>query len=215
MMRSPFCSAGSRPGRRSGGDPGHQLLGLGELVDGAEAFLDDLADGDEALADAVLGDVEDGLLRAVEEERGIVLRLVALLHDAGAGVDQVPEDGLLLDDPAPVLDVGDAGDAVEQAGQVGGAAHALEGGGLDQLVLEGDEVDGLALLGEHGHGLEDAAVGLAVEVVAGEDLGRGVEGGVVHEDGAQHRPLRLGVVGKGLFFRYELGGQDRLPRQGA
>ena len=99
----------------AGGQAGDQLLALRELVDGAEALLDDLADADEALADAVLGDVEDRLLRAVEEEGGLVLRLVGLLRDAGAGVDQVPEDGLLLDDPAPLLDVGDARHAVEEA----------------------------------------------------------------------------------------------------
>ena len=47
--------------------------------------------------------------------RRLVLGLEAGLHDAVAGVDQVPEDRLLLDDARPVLDVGDARDAVEQA----------------------------------------------------------------------------------------------------
>jgi hypothetical protein len=74
---------------------------LRELVDGAEALLDDLVDADEALADAVLGQVEDRLLRAVEQDGRLLLGLVALLDDAAAGVDEVPEDRLLLDDPRP------------------------------------------------------------------------------------------------------------------
>ena len=57
---------------------------------------------------------------------GLVLALEARLHDAVAGVDQVPEDRLLLDDPAPVLDVRDARDAVHERRQVRGAAHRLE-----------------------------------------------------------------------------------------
>ena len=84
--------------------------------------------------------------------------------------------------------------------QVGGAADGLEGPALQQLVLQRDEVDGLAALGERGHGVEDAAVRLAVEVVAGEDLRRRVEGGVVDQHRAQHGALRLGVVRQGLVL---------------
>ena len=39
---------------------------------------------------------------------------------------------------------------------------------------------------------------VAVEVVAGEDLGGGVEGLVVHEDRAEHGALGVGVVRKRL-----------------
>jgi hypothetical protein len=130
ITRSPFW----RPARHlvevdeAGGEPGDHVLRLGELVDRAEALLDDLPHPDEARADPPLGDVEDRLLGPVEEGGRLVLALVAGVHDAVAGVDQVPEDRLLLDDPAPVLDAGDARHAVDEAGQVGGAAHRLEGG---------------------------------------------------------------------------------------
>ena len=103
--------------------------------------------------------------------------------------------------PAPVLDVGDArARPSSRPGQVGGAAHRLQGRAARQLVLERDEVDRLAALGQRGHGVEDAAVRLAVEVVPRQDLGRRVEGGVVDEHRAQHRALGLGVVGERLVL---------------
>ena len=69
MIRSPFWSplVISSRSTKPVGRPGDQLLRLRELVDGPEALLDDLADADEALADPPLGDVEDGLLGAVED----------------------------------------------------------------------------------------------------------------------------------------------------
>ena len=120
----------------------------------------------------MLRDVEDRLLRLVEDDPRLLLRLERGMDDAVAGVDEVPEDRLLLDDAAPLLDVGDAGDAVDERRQVRGAADRLQRGAPYQLVLERDEVDGLGALGERGHRVEDPAVGLAVEVVAGEDLRR-------------------------------------------
>src|SRR5262249_14610664 len=80
-------------------------------------------------------------------------------------------------------------------------------GAADELVLQGDEVDGLGALGERGHRVEDPAVRLAVEVVADEDLRRGVEGGVVHEHRAEHRALGLGVVGERPLLYGDLGCQ--------
>jgi hypothetical protein len=53
-----------------------------------------------------------------------------------------------------------------------------------------------------------------VEVVAGENFGRRVEGLVVDENGAEDRPLGVGVVGERLFLGYELGGQRVLPEGG-
>src|SRR4029079_4534124 len=57
----------------AGGQAGHELLRLRELVDGAEALLDDLAYADEAQANASLRDVEDRLLGPVQDDSGLVL----------------------------------------------------------------------------------------------------------------------------------------------
>ena len=110
MIRSPFC----RPAGHlvdvdeAGGEPRDQLLRLRELVDGAEALLDDLAHRRRSPGGCASRRCRRSTSRPVEERRRLVLALEAGLDDAVAGVDQVPEDRLLLDDPAPVLDVRDA-----------------------------------------------------------------------------------------------------------
>ncbi len=194
-----------------GGQPGDDVLRLGELVDRPEALLDDLPHVDEALPDAALGDVEDRLLRPVEQLRRLVLALVAGLDDAVPGVDEVAEDRLLLDEAAPVLDAGDAGHAVHEPGQEGGPPHRLERAPAGELVLQGDEIDGLAPLGEHRHRLEDAPVGVPVEVLPVQDLRRRVEGGVVHEDRPEDGPLGLEVAGEGVLPSRRVGGHGTGP----
>ena len=218
MMRSPFCRplVFSSRSTKPVGRPVTSSLRLRELVDGAEALLDDLADADEALADAVLRDVEDRLLRAVQDQRRLVLRLVARLHDAVAGVDQVPEDRLLLDDPAPVLDVGDARHAV-RAGRPGRRRRPPPPAPTPATSssLRVTRSMGWLRSARAAMASKIRRWRLAVEVVAGEDLGRGVEGGVVHQDRAQDGPLRLGVVGQRLFFGDELGGHGILDGRAA
>ena len=196
----------------AGGDAGDELAALGELVDGAEALLDDLPDLDEALPDPPFRDVEDGLLGPVQQHGRLVLRLVRGVHDAVAGVDQVPEDRLLLDDARPVLDVGQPRETVEQGREVRGAPDRLQRRAARELVLERDQVDRLAALRKYGHGVEDAAVRLAVEVVAGEQLCRRVERAVVDQHGAQDGPLRLVVLRERLVLEYGFGRQGALRK---
>ena len=104
--------------------------------------------------------------------------------------------GLLLDDAGVVVDVGRARDPVGQSGDVGGTADVVERSGPTQLVLDGDEIDGLAPLVEADHRVEHALVRVPVEVVGVDELGRDVEGVVVDQDGPEHALLRLEVVGE-------------------
>jgi hypothetical protein len=53
-----------------------------------------------------------------------------------------------------------------------------------------------------------------VEVVAGEQLGGGVERAVVHEHGAEHGPLRLVVLRERLVLEYRFGRQGPLRKGG-
>ena len=94
-----------------------------------------------------------------------------------------------------------------QRRQVGGAAHRLERRLAHQLVLERHEVDRLAALGERRHRVEDAAVRVAVEVLPGQELGRGVEGLVVDQHRPEHGALGLVVVRERALPRGGLGGQ--------
>ena len=102
--------------------------------------------------------------------------------------------------------------AVRLAYLFGSVARGDDGPGsdIDVALWLGDEVDLLALgaLGERRHRLEDPAVGLAVEVLAVEDLRRGVEGLVVHEDGPEDGPLRFRVVREGPLPRGGLGAHN-------
>ena len=56
--------------------PGDHALVLLQLLDRREAALDEIAQRDEPRTDAVFGDRENGALRLVEEQIGLLLRLV-------------------------------------------------------------------------------------------------------------------------------------------
>ena len=137
--------------------------------------------------------------------RSLVLAGVRRRQDLVRREDQVPEGRLFLDDAGVVLDVHRARHAVHQRGDVGGAAHFVQLAGASQLVLQRNEVDGAAPLGELHHLVEDAAVGVAEEVLGVDDLRREVERVVVQQDRAEHRPLRLEVVRKRAFLDRRVG----------
>ena len=81
-----------------------------------------------------------------------------------ADEDQAAQRRLLLDDARVVLDVGRVRHAVDERRDVGRAADLVELARARELVLERDEVDGLAALDEADHLVEDAAVRVAEEV---------------------------------------------------
>jgi len=85
---------------------------FGKFFDRGEAALDEIAQGNESLANPVFGDLEDRLFGAVENEIGVLFGLIGVGEDAIRRVDQVPEGRLLLDDARVVLDVGRAWNAV-------------------------------------------------------------------------------------------------------
>ena len=120
-------------------------------------------------------------------------------EDLVRGEDQVPEGRLLLDDPRVVLDVGRARHAVDERGDVGRAADLVELAGPPELFLQRDQIDGVAALGELDHLVEDAAVGVAEEIVGVDDLGGEVERVVVQQDRAEDGALRFEVVRQRAF----------------
>ena len=110
------------PGRHAGDQP----LVLLQLLDRREAALDQVAQRDEPFADPVLGDLEDRLLRPVQDHVGVLLGAVGLGEDPVGGVNQVPQRRLFLDDARVVLDVGAARHAVGERRDVGRPADLLE-----------------------------------------------------------------------------------------
>ena len=128
--------------------------------------LRQVAQRDEAVAHLVVGDREDRVLGLVEDEVGFFLAVVGGREDLVGREDQVPERRLLLDDPRVVLDVGRARHAVDERGDVGGAADFVELARAAELFLQRDEIDRVAALGELDHLVEDAAVRVAEEIAA-------------------------------------------------
>ena len=182
----------------AGRDAGHHLLPLVHLLDVLEGLAHQVARADEPLADLLLGDLEDRVLRLVDERVDVLLSLVGARDDLGRRADQPAENGFLADDPRVVTDVRRGHGAIGELAHVGRAADLGELAARLQDLRDGDEVDRLLSFDEIERGAEDFAMRLAVEVVAGDDLDDAVERGRVEEDAAEHGDLRLEALRRDL-----------------
>ncbi len=129
---------------------------------------------------------------------------VGAVQDLRGRPDEVPQNGLLLDDPGVMADVGRRGDVVDELREVHGAADGVELLLVPQVIAQRDEVDGLVAVGELQDAREDLAVGVAVEVGTRHDLQHRVQGGVLEEDSPEDGLLGLQVLGR----HFENGGVD-------
>ena len=194
-----------KPGRHlveigeAGRHAGDQLLARVQLLDRLEARLRQIAQRHEAVADLVVGDREDRVLGLIEDDVGVLLGLVGRRENLVRREDQAAERRLLLDDPRVVLDVGRPRHAVDERRDVGRAADLVELARAAELLLERDEIDRVAALGELDHLVEDAAVRVAEEIAGVDDLGGEVERVVVEQDRAEHGALRLEIVRQRAF----------------
>ncbi len=155
--------------------------------------------------DPILRHGEDGAFGVVEDEVGVLVGLVGVGDDLGGGVDQAAQGRLFPDDARVVLDIGRARHAVDEGGEVGGAADLLELAGPGQFLAQRHEIDGVAPLGELHHPLEDAPVGVAEEGLGRDDGDGGVERLVVEQHGAEHRAFGVEVVRQGALVRGDCG----------
>ena len=177
--------------RRHAGD---ELLALVRPLDRREARVRELAHRHESGAHAILGNREDRLLGLVENQIGLLLRLVGGRQNLVGREDEVAQRRLLADDARVVLDVGGVGQAVDERGDIGRAADFVELSRARELFLERDEVDRVSPLAQLDHLLEDPAMRVAVEIARVENLGGLVERVVVDEDGAEDGSLRFEVM---------------------
>ncbi len=102
---------------------------------------------------------------AVHDLVDVVGLFVRQRRDLAGRVDEAAQGGGALDDVSVVLDVDGGGDAVDQRGDVGRAAHLLEDVAALQFVHQGNEVGRLAALVQIQDGAVDPAILLAVEVL--------------------------------------------------
>ncbi len=165
-----------------------------EVLEAVEIFGNELLDINEAGADAVFGEPEDLAFGLVEDGIGFLLGIEGALLDGVCGVDEAAQEGFFPDDAGVMLDVGDARDAIGELSEIGGAASGIQALAACELFAEGDEIDGLALFAECGHGLEDAAVGIEEEILWADFFEGGVEGMVIEEDGAEDGALGVEIL---------------------
>ena len=196
-------------------DAGHPVVGgLEQLLNLVDGLFENELQGLGTLvgAGALLGDLEHLALGEIQQiAGGTALGLVARLDYLVGDRDHLPHHGALAHDFGVGADVGGARGVLGDLHQIGEATGLLQLLGALQLLLQGDEVDGVAGVGEPVHGLEDQPVGSAVEVLVDHPLGDPIPGLVVQHQAAQYGLLCLEGVGGnfqllclGVFFRRHL-----------
>ncbi len=151
---------------------------------------------EEALADAVFRELEDGLLGAAQHLLGFVGVLDGLGDGVLRNVDQAAQQRLVADDANVMLDRRPLGYAVDQRREIRDAADGFDLFAPVKLFDQRDHVDRAAGLLQIAHAGVNAAMRVQREVVAGEMFGSLIVERVVEQDGAQDRPLRFHADGK-------------------
>lgn len=199
-------------------------LALEESLDLRHRGHHQVADAGEALANALVRDLEDAGLGLIEQRRGLVLPRVALLLDLTGRADQPAQDRLLVHDPDVVFDVRRGGRVLHDLRQRRRTARGFEIAALAQFLRDRDEVGGFLAFVERDQGGEDLRVRGPVERARVDVLDRPADGaGVEHhgrEDGAfgferlrrrQPRRARAGIARRVVGHGDSLPG--RLPRR--
>ncbi len=181
--------------RRGAGD---RLAFAGEALELLQLAGQEVADRQEVLAAVLVGDLEDGALGHVDEVARQRLVAVHTGLDLVGRAQQPAEHRVVAHDARVLADVADSRHGARQEVDRRAAADGLEVPGLLEVLDERERVDGLAERVQVEHRLVDAPVALAVEVLRLEPLvdDQGGERGVREQDGAEHRLLRLEVLGR-------------------
>ncbi len=197
------------------GDPGHPVVGgLEQLFNLVDRLLEDQLERLRPLvgAGALLGDLEHLALGQIEQiARGASLRLVACFDYLVGDRDHLPHHRPLTHDLGVGIDVGGTRGVLGDLHQIGETTGLFQLLRALQLLLQRDEIDGIARIGEAGHGLEDQPVRAAVEILVDHPFGNPIPGLVIQHQAAQYGLFGLKRVGRdfqllclGVFFRRHL-----------
>ena len=170
-----------------------------QLLDRLEAAPRQIAKRHEPVAHVVVRDGENRVFRLIEDGVGFLLGLVGGRQDLVGREDQAPERRLFLDDPGVVFDVHRPRHAVDERRDVGRPADFLEVARAAQLLLEGDEIDRIAALGELHHLVENPPVRIAEEIVRVDHFGGEIERVVVEQDRAEDGSFGFQIVRERAF----------------
>ena len=194
-------------GRRAG-DVDARLV---ERRDALEALLQQLVDVRELAADALLREVEDDLLGAVDEITRLAGTLPAEAGDLAAGTDEAAQRRRLPHDPRVVRGVRGRGDESRELVQADATPDVLQLAALLQLVGQRDRVHRLALRVEREGGAVDLRVRLPVEVARVEDLAHGPDRARGEHHRAREPIPRLRGSGAGRWRRSGTGASCAMP----
>ena len=99
---------------------------------------------------------------------------------------------------------------IEVIGEAANGAEAIARS--TELILQRDEIDRLAAIGEPDHLLENAPMRVAEKILAVDDLGGLVERLVVNQDRAEHALLGFEVMWKGSIGHRTRSTSNFVPR---
>ena len=194
-----------------GAQAGDFLPARVQFVERAERAFDDGGNVLEALPDAVLRELEDRLLGAVDDLFGFVGMLDGFGDGVLRDVDQPAQQRLVAHDANVVLDARPVGHAVDERRKIRDAADGLDLFAPVKLLGQRDHVHRPAHALQVGHAPEDAAMRVEREVV-GLQLRSLVVEPVVEQDGAEYRALSIDAGGKPAF-QTVVGGRHRRLNQ--
>ncbi len=118
------------------------------------------------------------------------------LLDIRRGVNQVPQDGFVLNDARIVLHVGHARDAIGKLRQIGDPAGCFHLPAAAQFFTQGDQINGLLQLGERDHAAQKYGGFDREKVFGAEALHGGIQSVVIEKNGAEDGALGIKILGQ-------------------
>ncbi len=140
------------------------------------------------------GDVEHRLLRGIDESLHVAVVAVALRGETLTGGDQLPDAPLLANDAGVMLHVGDRRRGIGELRQIWRAAHLRQPLPVPEPSCHADQVHRPARALEIQNALEDAAIGVRIEMLRGEDLLDAVEGVAGQQHRGKHGPFGVQIL---------------------
>ena len=184
-----------------------------DRLDALHRRPEELLDAREALARALLRDLEDLRLGDVQQLVGCLAATERLGDDLGRDLDQPSEKRLLLDDASVVLDVRRRRHRVDEEADVILAARPFQIAAPLQLVGQGERIDDAAALRDREHTAEQPPMTLGVEHRVVDDLHGAHDRVLVDEHGGEHGllgVLRPGGTPIAVGVTPQRGGRDRV-----
>lgn len=124
----------------------------------------------------------------------------AVFDDFARGADELSVGAVPTDDFVIRLVICRRGSNLRQFGEIGDSSRLFEIALPVELVGQSDEVDGLAVVENHLHGVNDKFMRFLIKVVLGKFFHQFRRDIVVDEETSQQRHFRIAVIGHGIDF---------------